>query len=123
MCPLNYQKCLKKEDEGHQDKCLVCMKRTQSTQLNNNLYDIQKCFGLSESMSHIIVISNEKMNSFKKDNDWKELQAIPRVSNIMYGDTHVLFRAAKTLGFTCKETFKSCYVVHLKKGQLMLKLK
>ena len=106
-CPLNFQRCFKKEkNEDDQDMCFVCMKWDQSNHMN--YFGIHGCSGLSRESSNRIVISIDKMSSCIEDDDWKELQAIPKVSNIMFGDTHVLFRAENSLGFSCEKAFRRC---------------
>ena len=106
-CPLNYQRCFKKDkNQDDQDMCLVCMKWDQSNHMN--YFGIHGCSGLSHESSNKVVISIDKMISCIEGYDWKELEAIPRVSNIKFGDTHVLFRAENTLGFMCRKAFRRC---------------
>ena len=77
------------------------MKQDQSH--NIRYFGIEKCSGVSNS--NRIVISIEQK---KHIGDWKDLQEAEQISNIMYSDTHVLFRAKNTLGFTCNKPFDRC---------------
>ena len=87
--------------DGIPNQCLVCMKQDQSH--NIRYFGIEKCSGVSNS--NRIVISIEQK---KHIGDWKDLQEAEQISNIMYSDTHVLFKAKNALDFTCNKPFNRC---------------
>ena len=74
------------KENARSNQCLVCMKQDQTH--NMKYFGIEKCSRVSNSNRIVIPIEQQK-----DIDDWKNLQKAEQIlSDIMYSDTHVLFR-------------------------------